>query len=89
MPCGGGAVDCHIEIFPADGTLGAVWGTDVYTDDSSVCTAAVHLGLINELDGGLVVIQISGGLEAYEGTTANGVTSGSYAAWSGSFTFVS
>ena len=73
---------------PADGTLGSVWGTDVYTDDSSVCTAAVHLGLINELDGGLVVIQISDGLEAYEGTSANGVTSGSYAAWSGSFTFV-
>ena len=73
---------------PADGTLGSVWGTDAYTDDSSVCTAAVHLGLINELDGGLVVIQISGGLDAYEGTTANGVTSGSYGAWSGTFTFV-
>lgn len=76
-------------VCPADGTLAAVWGTDAYTDDSSVCTAAVHLGLINELDGGLVVIQISGGLDAYEGSTANGVTSGSYGAWSGTFTFVS
>jgi hypothetical protein len=73
---------------PADGTLGAAWGTDAYTDDSSVCTAAVHLGLIGEVDGGLVVIQISDGLDAYEGSTANGVTTGSYAAWAGTFTFV-
>jgi hypothetical protein len=77
------AYDC-----PPDGSAGSVWGTDVYTDDSSVCTAAVHLGLITEASGGRVVIQISDGLDAYEGSTENGITTQSYPAWSGSFTFV-
>jgi hypothetical protein len=77
------AYDC-----PPGGVPGSVWGTDIYTDDSSVCSAAVHLGLITEATGGTVVIQISDGLDAYEGSTANGITSSSYPAWSGSFTFV-
>ena len=72
---------------PPDGVLGTVWGTDVYTDDSSVCTAAVHAGLITEVEGGEVVIEISAGLEAYEGSTANGVTTSAYGSWSGSFSF--
>ena len=30
---------------PPQGSGSHVWGTSVYTDDSSVCTAAVHMGL--------------------------------------------
>src|SRR5436309_6428781 len=30
---------------PANGSQGRVWGTDLYTDDSSIGTAAVHAGL--------------------------------------------
>ena len=42
---------------PAKGaTNQSIWGTDVYTDDSSVCVAAVHAGLINSRDGGMVVL---------------------------------
>jgi hypothetical protein len=73
---------------PAGGAAGGVWGTVVYTDDSSVCTAAVHAGLITEIDGGEVVIEISAGLTEYEGSTANGITTLPYGSWSGSFTFV-
>lgn len=71
----------------ADGTLGSVWGTEVYTDDSSVCSAAVHAGLITVEDGGRVVIEIAPGEEEYEGSEANGVESSDYASWAGSFTF--
>lgn len=76
------AYDC-----PPDGTEFAVWGDVVYTDDSSVCTAAVHTGLITLEDGGLVVVEMTEALEAYEGSTANGVTTREYASWGGSFIF--
>ena len=78
------AYDC-----PAGGTISVVWGTDTYTDDSSVCTAAVHAGLISVEDGGRVVIEIAPGEEGYTGSEANGVTSNDYGSWDGSFTFPS
>jgi LCCL domain len=71
----------------AGGIAGSVWGTGTYTDDSSICTAAVHAGLITVAAGGKVTIEIAPGAGAYQGTTANGVTSSSYAVFSGSFTF--
>lgn len=71
----------------ADGEIGSVWGTAIYTDDSSVCSAAVHAGLIETDDGGTVVIEIAPGEDEYEGSEANGVTSQSYGEWGGSFTF--
>ena len=76
------AYDCS-----EDGTIGSVWGTGTYTDDSSVCTAAVHAGLISIDDGGRVVIEIAPGEDSYEGSEANGVTSLDYDSWPGSFTF--
>ena len=77
------AFDC-----PADGEPGQeVWGTGTYTDDSSVCKAAVHAGLITFEDGGRVVVEIAEGQESYEGSEANGVTSLDYGEWGGSFTF--
>lgn len=72
---------------PADGTLDTIWGTETYTDDSSVCSAAVHVGLITVADGGTVTIEIAPGEDAYEGAVANDVTSLYYASWSGSFVF--
>ena len=62
-----------------DGDPSSVWGVDIYTDDSSVCTAAVHAGLITLAQGGRVVIEIRDGLEAYEGGAANGITTLEYA----------
>ncbi len=74
---------CH-----SGGTASVVWGTDIYTHDSSVCTAAVHAGLIDFMDGGIVVIELRPGESSYLGTTANGVTTESYPAWERSFVFV-
>lgn len=76
-------------VCPANGTLSSrVWGTDLYTNDSSVCTAAVHAGLINRAAGGVVTIELRPGAASYQGSARNGVTSRAYGSWSGSFVFI-
>ncbi len=73
---------------PAGGSAAPLWGTDTYTDDSSVCTAAVHAGLITLASGGQVTLQMVEGLQSYVGSTRNGVTSSEYADWQNAFQFV-
>jgi hypothetical protein len=73
---------------PPDGTPHIVWGTDIYTDDSSVCTAAVHLGEITLEDGGTVTIEMAEGRDSYDGTERNGIETSDYGQWGGSFVFV-
>ncbi|MGH7472233.1 MAG: LCCL domain-containing protein, partial [Longimicrobiales bacterium] len=43
---------------PPGGTAGRVYGTDIYTDDSSICTAAVHAGLITLAEGGRIILHV-------------------------------
>ncbi|MFO7627391.1 MAG: LCCL domain-containing protein [Candidatus Fermentibacteraceae bacterium] len=66
-------------------TQGSVWGTDVYTDDSSLATAAVHSGILANGESGIVVVTILPGRSDYNGSTRNGVTSYSYGNWYGSY----
>ena len=73
---------------PAGGMLRLVWGTDVYTDDSSVCTAGVHVGVITLEEGGPVTIEIRPGQETYEASERNGVTTLEYPSWGGSFVVI-
>ena len=73
---------------PPNGTAGTVWGTNIYTDDSSVCTAAVHGGLITLKKGGKVKIEMRDGQASYRGSKRNGITSAKYGAWGGSFIVV-
>jgi hypothetical protein len=74
---------------PAGGTLSSrLWGSRVYTDDSSICTAAVHAGLITTYNGGEVTIEIMPGQQSYHGSRHNGVASKKYGSFSGSFMFV-
>jgi hypothetical protein len=78
-----GPVAC---ICPPPSIAGAmVWGTDVYSDDSNVCAAAVHAGIIG-LGGGAVRVLPREGIEAYRGTTRNGVTTLDYGRWDRAFT---
>ena len=70
---------------PPGGPPGTIWGTDVYTDDSSVCTAAVHAGRITVDEGGIVTFEVRPGLAGYAPSTRNGVASSEFAAWQGSF----
>lgn len=73
---------------PSYGTTHTVWGTDIYTDDSSVCTAAVHAGRITLAGGGTVTIEIRPGESSYTGSTRNGITTSSYPAWPYSYVIV-
>ncbi len=73
---------------PPGGAPGSVWGTDLYTDDSSVCTAAAHAGVITAAKGGTVTVEVRPGAPSYVGTSRNGVDSRDYGAWSGSFALV-
>ena len=69
------------------GGLGTVWGTDVYTDDSAICVAALHAGKITET-GGTFTLEIRDGQASYTGSTRNGVTTSLWNAYGGSYVFV-
>jgi hypothetical protein len=63
-----------------------ITGRGPYTDDSSICTAAVHTGVIHARDGGEVAIEIRPGQDNYPGSEQNYIRSAGYDhAWSGSF----
>jgi hypothetical protein len=64
---------------------GSIWGTELYTSDSHLGTAAVHAGLLQVGQKGLVRVTILPGQPKYKGTTRNGVTSAPYGAWGVSF----
>jgi hypothetical protein len=66
---------------------GTVWGSGPYTDDSSICLAAVHAGVIGR-SGGTVSFQAQPGRRSFSGSYRNGVETTSYGRWDGSFRFV-
>ncbi|MGV8840656.1 MAG: LCCL domain-containing protein [Bauldia sp.] len=70
-----------------DATPAAVWGAGPYTDDSSVCAAAVHAGAIGT-GGGLVTIEIAAGQASYQGMVRNGISTNPWGAFQGSFRVV-
>lgn len=70
---------------PADGTERPIWGSDIYTADSSICTAAVHAGIITLADGGIVTIEYRPGRLTYGSTTRNGIKSNTFGEYSRSF----
>jgi LCCL domain len=69
---------------PQNGTVNNAWGTDFYRSDSSICSAAVHAGVIDVRDGGKIQIRIRPREKFYNGTPKNGVISSRYSndAWS-------
>ncbi len=71
---------------PADCTFGSVWGSNPYTGDSNICSAAIHAGKI-QTSGGSVKVKIVEGKEEYKGSEANGITSSDWGSYSYSFTF--
>lgn len=73
---------------PPGGAPSTVWGTGPYTDDSSVCTAAVHAGAASFSRGGRVVIEMRDGQASYPEGRRNGVDGLSYGSWGGSFVVV-
>jgi hypothetical protein len=66
-------------------TAGTVWGTDIYTDDSSIAAAAVHAGILKAGEKGAIKVTVLDGEQGYTGTTRNGVTTNNYGPWQGSY----
>ena len=54
---------------------GSVWGTDVYTGDSSLALAAVHAGAVKPGETAVVRVTVLRPLNHYQGSVRNGVTS--------------
>lgn len=81
IPEGSAAQTCSCG---ANAPVGSVWGSNPYTGDSSICTAARHAGVIGAA-GGLLKLIRRPGQASYDGTVANGVTTGSWGAYGESF----
>ena len=64
-----------------------VWGSDLYVSDSPVCIAAIHAGVLQVDQPGLVTILVSAGADAFTGSTRNGVTTKSYGPNATSYSF--
>ena len=70
-------------------STGSIWGADTYTDDSNICTAAVHAGVITFGAGGPVTFKMTVGLSVWPGTTRNNVTSNYWGStWYNGYSFV-
>ena len=82
---GGPGTQCTFGCPPGMALGGRLWGTGVYTDDSNICSAAVHSGSMSQAAGGWVTITILEGQSSYAGSTQYGLTSTAYGGWGRSF----
>jgi hypothetical protein len=71
---------------PANCSGGSLWGSDLYTTDSSICRAAIHAGVIDVAKGGKVTISLEAGKPSYESTSRNGIQSSSWGSYGSSYT---
>lgn len=77
-----------VQVFTVTGTtIGYVWGTDVYSSDSSIPAAAVHAGVLQPGETADIKVTYLAGRDGYIGSTRHGVTSWSFAAWPRSMQF--
>src|SRR5262245_4739624 len=59
---------------PSDAPGAPVWGSEVYTDDSSICRAAEHaLVSFDHVRGGTVYFRMEPGQASYDSSSARGV----------------
>jgi hypothetical protein len=64
---------------------GIIWGTDMYTLDSRLATAAVHAGVLKPGATGIVKVKILDAQPAFQGSTRFGITSNSYPGYPGAY----
>jgi hypothetical protein len=94
LPDSGNLVDFRgqdgaVGVFRVTGsTEGRIYGTDVYTDDSDVGTAAVHAGVVSPGEVKNLRIEIVAGKTSYRGSARHGIVSESYGQWVGSYEFL-
>ncbi len=66
---------------------GQAWGTDLYTADSSMCTAAVHAGKASFAAGGTFTITAIPGAPSFTGSNRNGVATGNFGSFPAAIQF--
>jgi LCCL domain-containing protein len=64
---------------------GSVWGTDIYTADSNLASAAVHAGAVKVGQTKVVKVKIVPSPQAFQSSSRNGVTSSPYGNYPGAF----
>ena len=67
---------------------GSLWGTDIYTLDSTLALAAVHAGLLKPGKTGIVKVRVLGPQVGFLGSIRNGVNSSNYANYPGGYQFL-
>ena len=65
--------------------VGTLYGTDYFTSDSSIPSAAIHLGLAKSGETVILKLTVLPAQASFEGSTRNGVTSSSYGPYSMAF----
>lgn len=66
-------------------TSGSIWGSGIYTADSNLAVAAVHSGVLQAGQTGIVKVIIAAGQSSYQSATANGITTNSYGSYGASY----
>ncbi len=75
-----------VYLFKVTGTnSGSIYGTDIYTLDSQLSTAAVHAGALKVGQTGIIKVTILAGQNSYQQTTRHGITSYSWGSYNGSY----
>lgn len=80
-----GRTDLSFVVQTVGAAAGPLWGTNIYTDDSSIAAAAVHAGLLKAGELGFIRVTIVPGRDSYPASERNGVKSQPFGAWQGSF----
>jgi hypothetical protein len=60
---------------PALADPAPIYGSDVYAEDSGLCTAAVHAGALKQDTAGSVTFQVVASPPVFKGATRNGIKS--------------
>lgn len=72
--------------FKVTGTnTGSIYGTDIYTLDSQLSTAAVHAGVLKVGQTGVIKVTILSGQNAYQQSSRNGISSYGWGPYTGSY----
>ena len=64
---------------------GPLWGTDVYTGDSMLATAAVHAGAVKVGESAVIRVTVVAPLSQYHGSARHGVTSNDFGRYSSAY----
>jgi hypothetical protein len=67
---------------------GGIWGTDSYTTDSRLAMAAVHAGVLQAGETGVVYVKVTPSPASFTGSVRNGVSTSGYGTYTAAYEFV-